>query len=576
MRGNSTINSGESEVLMDLVRIVRMIRASIITHRVMIFGITAATIMCGVLYVIVKPKSYTATTRILVDNRVVTSANTDTMVIQSKTDDALVRTQVEILRSDNIARRVIHKMQLLKEPDPAEGAPTGTAAADTPSDSSDGPPPPIDDYGDSLENSEGMLKALKQFRNSLTVTRAALASVIDIGITADDPLQAARIANAVVEAYLQDQHEANMSVARSASGWMRQRLQNLGTKARVISRAKPPLGPDGLGRSMALLLAGAGGLALGIMAAFARDILDTRVKTPTAVASITRKPCFGYLVANAPERRTLRQRLFTKSSDTDKDADKQLTANALLDWSVERPRSTTTHTLRRAAVELLSAESFPKVIGLTSLRPGEGKTVTSVNFARVVAQFNKKVLLVDAEFYSSQTTKLLCPKAKLGIQNAFLDAPFDKIIIPDHLTDMHFLPSVNKDDMSNIDVKVFSQALEKILDLAKIKYDVIILDLPPFVPVSDVHEMEHMCDGFLLVVETAGHTPEVLAKGMHIAGPIQDKMIGSVLSKADADTLRRHFDDVDGMYVSNAANYVDNKSRSVRRQRRAKGTLKKA
>jgi succinoglycan biosynthesis transport protein ExoP len=303
-------------------------------------------------------------------------------------------------------------------------------------------------------------------------------------------------------------------------------------------------------------------LTIGAGLAFARDTLDRKLRTREAVQAAARTECLGILpLIEAPkigfldrkrQRRNTRQSALTKG----------VVANASsLDWAMERPRSLFTHTLRRVRAALFEGRhSVPIALGVTSALPGEGKTIVAANIARLAAQWGKRVLLIDAVPYNAQLTQSLAPHAEHGLSEFLRGTPFTQLVLDDRWTQMQFLPGVTN-GASPVRVDAISNAMPRLLAQVKSHYDLVVLDLPPLGPVSDVHEFAGLLDKVLLVVEWGRCTDEQLAAAVADSGSLRGKLIGAVLNKADMRKVRQYGEDAEGSAHSTYIGYIDDKRR---------------
>jgi polysaccharide biosynthesis transport protein len=161
---------------------------------------------------------YTATTQILIDptdlrgieNGVTQSAQiSETSVLQ-------VESQVRVLTSDNVLRRVVVSENLSEDPEfastPGLLARLGLARSAGPIDK--------------------VLAALISLGKRVQVRRAERTYVVDVSVSTSDPIKSARIANAVAKAYLEEQTAARSDAARRVSDSLQSRLTELKTRAR--------------------------------------------------------------------------------------------------------------------------------------------------------------------------------------------------------------------------------------------------------------------------------------------------------------------------------------------------------
>jgi polysaccharide biosynthesis transport protein len=71
------------------------------------------------------------------------------------------------------------------------------------------------------------------------------------------------------------------------------------------------------------------------------------------------------------------------------------------------------------------------------------------------------------------------------------------------------------------------------------EYDYIVVDLPPILPIVDVKACAHLFDGFVLVVEWGGTSADEIVKAVEASPVLADRLLGSVLNKADEAVMRR-------------------------------------
>lgn len=154
-------------------------------------------------------------------------------------DSAGVESEVEILRSRTVIRRVVEKLDLVADPEfnsrlrPAPLIrinPIGwLKSLVAPSD-----PAPVD----AAQKRERVLNSVIDAVLARTdIVRRGVTFVIEVNFTSDNPEKAARIANAIADAYVLDQLEARFDATRQATEWLAQRLEGLRSQVRDSERA---------------------------------------------------------------------------------------------------------------------------------------------------------------------------------------------------------------------------------------------------------------------------------------------------------------------------------------------------
>lgn len=232
-------------------------------------------IVLAALYVVSTPPLFTATTALIPDTKRTPQSLTEASqnVI---TDQGLVESQVESLKSERIAIAVIDKLDLWHDSEFVDsdasylargiGALKGVIEAAL----RFGQPTRPAAEGDERR------RVILRFKKDLAVTRVGRSYLIEISFTSPDPNKAARVANEVAEAYIQDQLGANFFNAERARTWMQQRAEELRNQANEAAEA---LENFKLRTAAVARNANAGQLALGGGAAEELRRLETAAQT---------------------------------------------------------------------------------------------------------------------------------------------------------------------------------------------------------------------------------------------------------------------------------------------------------
>jgi succinoglycan biosynthesis transport protein ExoP len=171
-----------------------------------IVSVTALVLLMGMVYLVRATPLYTASTQVLLERERAPSLNG--VVNDGRFEDnfSYLENQLAILRSDSLLRRVVIKEQLV----PATQSQAGAQNKDDPA------------------SAEGaIIDEINRLRGALTVSRSGEAQILNIAITWEDPVRAAKLANAVADAYVVDQLDARLEAAKRASGWLSDRLVEL-------------------------------------------------------------------------------------------------------------------------------------------------------------------------------------------------------------------------------------------------------------------------------------------------------------------------------------------------------------
>ncbi|RXH25170.1 exopolysaccharide biosynthesis protein [Bradyrhizobium nanningense] len=193
-------------------------------------AIVSACVILALLYLFTAAPQFTSTASMVIDTRKVQLFQQQSVLGDIAVDSATVETQVEILKSENISLAVIRDQHLIDDPEftGAGGGLLGTIVSAVGGLFSD---------GQASSEFEQTRKALERFEKSRTVKRLGLTYVMEIGFTSKDPAKAAKIANAIADAYIVDSLEAKYQATRRASVWLQDRIKELRTQASAAQKA---------------------------------------------------------------------------------------------------------------------------------------------------------------------------------------------------------------------------------------------------------------------------------------------------------------------------------------------------
>jgi capsular exopolysaccharide synthesis family protein len=604
--------AGAEEPLIDLGEAFRVLQR----RRALVASILALAVSSAVVYLAVTPARYTASSMLLFDVRK-NEPFQQQGYPNAAADSAFVDSQVEVLKSENLARSVVRTLSLQSDPEFAPSS--GFSAA------IQGIVEAVLGASPTSTGSDQFGRVVRMFQKNLTIKRTGLTYVISIDYRSLDPNKAARISNAAAEAYLDGELESKYQAARRANVWLEDRINELkaqaekteravaeykaknnadtsglrpneqqladasserriilkdlessaqtyralheallqrvteftqqqsfpATEARVVSAASPPLEKSEPKALIALGVASILGLVGGFGAAFAREYLVRTFRSSKQVEREIGVECLGILPAIAPARwRLPKWRRDVASGERIISA--SMEGNRFV---VGEPLSHFAETIRdlKVAADTADLHQSNKVIGITSARPHEGKSLLASNLSEMIALSGCKVLLIDGELRNGGLTGQLAPKATGGLLEVVAGrAAVNDFIWRDSTTNLHFLPVVKPAGERDQNTKeklspaaVFQRmqlapiGMKALLESLRSSYDYVILDLPPITPVADVKAISHLIDAFILVIEFGRTTQQAVIDALNAAPAVREKLLGAVLNKADPNELRR-------------------------------------
>lgn len=211
------------------------------------------------------------------------------------------------------------------------------------------------------------------------------------------------------------------------------------------------------------------------------------------------------------------------------------------DIVVERPETMVPEALRtlRSALALSDVDNPPKVVMLSSSVPGEGKTFTSVGLARVSAQSGARTILLDADMRHPRVHRAL------GIENAgglvqvlSGEVTLDEVLKTDEATGLQVLTAGS--GAGNPPDLLRSDQMAQLVARLRNHYDFVVIDCPPFAPLTDSQIVSRLADKMLLVVRWGSTPVPVVQNTIKQIHRIGAPLVGSVLSQVNFSRHARY------------------------------------
>lgn len=196
------------------------------------------------------------------------------------------------------------------------------------------------------------------------------------------------------------------------------------------------------------------------------------------------------------------------------------------------PKSPVAEQYRSLATHILSAPGAKelKVLAITSSSIKEGKTLTALNLAVVLAQdLEKRVLIVDCNFRRPAVDLYLNVISQTGLSDALAGTiSVKKVVMETHIERM-FCIYAGKTEISPTEL-LSSSKMGETLAILKENFDYIILDTPAVIPYADPRLISKVSDGVLLIVKAEKTRREVVSRAESFLKEVGAKIIGVVLT----------------------------------------------
>ncbi|SFE84259.1 capsular exopolysaccharide family [Paenibacillus catalpae] len=199
--------------------------------------------------------------------------------------------------------------------------------------------------------------------------------------------------------------------------------------------------------------------------------------------------------------------------------------------SVVNPRSPVSETYRtlRTNIEFAAIDSALQVIMVSSAGPGEGKSTTIANLAVTYSQSDRKVVLIDADMRKPTAHKTFQISNRFGLSS----------VISQQSTLQEVIQST---DIPNMDVitagpippnpaeMLASKRMTALLDELRTMYDIVLVDTPPLLAVTDAQIAATKSDGVVLVVDQGRVKRQFAQKAIQNLQNVNARILGVVLN----------------------------------------------
>lgn len=284
------------------------------------------------------------------------------------------------------------------------------------------------------------------------------------------------------------------------------------SNVRVVDGAELPDRPVSPRHVLNLLLGLFGGAFFGIGLAFFFEYLDNRVKTPEEIETHLGLPSLGLIPALAKKGSMVNPMINNGVPANFSEAFRSLRTNILFSATEEGCRS----------------------IVVTSTAPSEGKTMVASNLAIGMAQAGQRVLLIDADMRRPRGHEVFGLNVEPGLSNLLVGASKARDVLQrTQVANLWIIPA-GKTPPNPAEL-LGSKRFAELLTSVRGHFDLVVVDTPPVMAVTDAAIVAHRASGVLFVIaadQTSRHAAQQALDQLEHA---RARFVGAVLNRVDLE-----------------------------------------
>jgi succinoglycan biosynthesis transport protein ExoP len=303
---------------------------------------------------------------------------------------------------------------------------------------------------------------------------------------------------------------------------------------RIISRAEPPEDPSKPNKSQNYTVSVVAGLAVGLGVAFLIEYLDTSVKTMADAETLLGLPVLTVIPNKGGPM-------------------------PLIQDSGRLPHAEG-YRILRAKLDLKVQNGIGPSLTMLSGGPGEGKSTTIFNLAVVCAQAGQSVILVDCDLRRPTLHELLGASNERGLSN-YLRGEGDaaSFVQRTAIPKLQVLTAGNM-PMSEIGV-LAGDKIRNMLDDLKQRYDLVLIDAPPVLGISDGSIIAREVDYVILVIQHRRYPREISLRAKRAIEEVHGNCVGMVLNCVAVKSDDSYY------YYSSYGNYYKKKTDRTKKRK---------
>lgn len=260
-------------------------------------------------------------------------------------------------------------------------------------------------------------------------------------------------------------------------------------EGRVISHAEVPAEPSGPNRKLLVAIGFVGACFTGFGLSFGLELLDRRFRTADQLRSRLRLPVLGVVP------------MLTSLSRTRTPPQEHI---------VDNPNTAFGEAIRsvRTSISLSGEGRAPRAVLLTSSVQGEGKTSLCLSIGRHAALSGRQAIVVDCDLRLPRVHEGLGASNDAGVIEFLEGASLTDVLRVDEVTGMHYVSAGVWH--RNAPELLRATRMRDLISLLRTRYELVLIDTPPLLPVSDASVLAGLADLAVLVVGWPDARPDTV------------------------------------------------------------------
>jgi len=251
-----------------------------------------------------------------------------------------------------------------------------------------------------------------------------------------------------------------------------------------------------------------GGLAAGLGLAILREVLDTSIRSPETLRTVSHVPGLGVISFDGTAKKS----------------------PLIVDNYARSVRAEAFRHLR-TNLQFVNVDAPIRVLVVTSPSAKEGKSTTATNLAVTFAETGRRVLLIEGDLRRPRIAEYLGVEGSVGLTNVLAgQVEIGDVLQPWGRGGLTVLPSGSIP--ANPSELLGSHSMRRLIESLKQTFDIIIIDTPPLLPVTDAAVAAVYSDGAVVVVRHGKTTRNQLTTALRALQAVDAKILGTVLNMA--------------------------------------------